>query len=144
MTLFEFIYIVTPQSLYPFKAFARLVDLLTSSMEVPKETQQLTSTLLISESLRRSSHPHKPLRSSLKNLQLGMSARSKDEVTLCLALKACRGFSRHSCQIQGFSFTPGFTLYRIAGRFGLVMFCAYLRILLTPMFLLEHYTLWVR
>ncbi|CAA7025435.1 unnamed protein product [Microthlaspi erraticum] len=52
-----------------------------------------------------------------------------DEVTLCLALKACRGDPKRGCQIHGFSITSGFTsfvcvsnavmgMYRNAGRFG--------------------------
>ncbi|CAF2068385.1 unnamed protein product, partial [Brassica oleracea var. botrytis] len=82
----------------------------------------------ISESLRRGS-PSQALAIFSKNLQLGLSGRNIiNEVTLCLALKACRGDTKLGCQVHGFSITSGFTsfvcvsnavmgMYRKAGRF---------------------------
>lgn len=81
----------------------------------------------ISESLRRNS-PAQALAIFKENLQLGYFGRNMDEVTLCLALKACRGDLKRGCQIHGFSTTCGFTsfvcvsnavmgMYRKAGRF---------------------------
>lgn len=81
----------------------------------------------ISETLRRNS-PAQALAIFKENLQLGFCGRSLDEVTLCLALKACRGDPKRGCQIHGFSITSGFTsfvcvsnavmgMYRKAGRF---------------------------
>lgn len=81
----------------------------------------------ISESLRKNS-PAKALSIFKENLQLDLCGRTMDEVTLCLALKACRGDLKRGCQIHGFSITSGFTsfvcvpnavmgMYREAGRF---------------------------
>lgn len=81
----------------------------------------------ISESLRRNS-PAQALAIFKENLQLGFCGRNVDEVTLCLALKACRGDLKRGCQFHGFSTTSGFTsfvcvsnalmgMYRKAGRF---------------------------
>lgn len=85
----------------------------------------------ISDSLRRNS-PAKALAIFTENLQLGFTGRTMDEITLCLALKACRRDPKRGCQIHGFSITSGFTsfvcvsnavmgMYRNAGRFSNAM-----------------------
>ncbi|CAN8326971.1 unnamed protein product [Cochlearia groenlandica] len=81
----------------------------------------------ISDCLQRNS-PAQALSIFKKNLKLGSYCRrNMNEVTLCLALKACRGDTKPGCQIHGFSITSGFAsfvcvsnavmgMYRNAGR----------------------------
>lgn len=90
-------------------------------------SQRTTINRSMDQSLRKNS-PEQALGIFKENIQLGFSGGNIDEVTLSLALKACRGHPKRGCQIHGFSITSGFTsfvcvsnavmgMYRKAGQF---------------------------
>ncbi|KAF3528842.1 hypothetical protein DY000_02036798 [Brassica cretica] len=128
MTLLSYLH-CTPSKSFPFRIFR--YHLISAHKLFDGSSQRNATTYInhsISESLRRNS-PSQALAIFSKNLQLGLSGRNIiNEVTLCLALKACRGDTKLGCQVHGFSITSGFTsfvcvsnavmgMYRKAGRF---------------------------
>uniref|UniRef100_M4D4E3 Pentacotripeptide-repeat region of PRORP domain-containing protein n=1 Tax=Brassica campestris TaxID=3711 RepID=M4D4E3_BRACM len=128
MTLLSYLH-CTPSKSFPFRVFR--YHLISAHKLFDGSSQRNATTYInhsISESLRKNS-PSQALAIFTKNLQLGLSGRNiVNEVTLCLALKACRGDTKLGCQVHGFSITSGFTsfvcvsnavmgMYRKAGRF---------------------------
>ena len=128
MTLLSYLH-CTPSKSFPFRVFR--YHLISAHKLFDGSSQRNATTYInhsISESLRRGS-PSQALAIFTKNLQLGLSGRNIiNEVTLCLALKACRGDTKLGCQVHGFSIASGFTsfvcvsnavmgMYRKAGRF---------------------------
>ncbi|KAG2249869.1 hypothetical protein Bca52824_089500 [Brassica carinata] len=128
MTLLSYLH-CNPSKSLPFQRFR--YPLISAHKVFDGSSQRNATTYInhsISESLRRGS-PSQALSIFAKNLQLGFSGRNIiNEVTPCLALKACRGDPRLGCQVHGFSVTSGFTsfvcvsnavmsMYSKAGRF---------------------------